>query len=86
MKAEYVHDDDALYDAMRCGDVPPRGVLADRLRNLVPVCIYDGCTGASVRKRDGDRFCSDLCAQLYGEQQAERFTWCVSCDQWHDEN
>lgn len=52
-------------------------------RCTTPRCLYEGCTGASVR--DGDRFCSELCARLFGEQEAERYSYCVACDEWHDE-
>lgn len=76
-------------EAMMCGEYPMSGLVRElehvRMRRYIPQCLYDGCTGASVKHR-GARFCSDLCARLYGEQQADRYTWCVQCVQWHDES
>lgn len=53
-------------------------------RRLIPICLNSTCTGASVRQR-GRHFCSELCARLYGEQQALRYRWCVECIRWHDD-
>lgn len=90
---------DQRHEQMMCGEWPKTGLIEElefklgiaqaredlRMRALMPQCLYDGCTGATVRHR-GARFCSDLCARLYGEQQADRYSWCVQCVQWHDES